>query len=712
LTDFFEPRLKTAPLPVQSENQKLRFCYNPKKFERNRLSAGTGRFCFYPAGRRPPAAAIFGPEIESWQFSGLKTARPEILQANNHISISLELIVLNLSPNKSLLTGKLVLWFLAIFISMSLSEAENSIFDIRLFTSNDQINHFKLAQSSQIQLLNGQLPIRTAENIDDSLGNPYHQFYSPAVHFLMAVFSIIFMDLIFGSSVLFVLLLALGFIYSYKISLYITKSPLYSYINAFIFAACPYLAAIRISHGALAEYFAFCISPVFVYYFLRSQAGKNFSHIIPCILSLSVLILVHLITCFYLMFFISIYFVFYLINLFIQYKFNNLKNLNKHLKVFIRRISKFIVINIISLAVTSFFIIPVIISNDLYIKYFPYDAYFSFSASCTNLLSLFSIKPSLNIIKLKTCSGSYQVGFIVFLGFIYSIAVFWKRKNSLFLLPLIGTILVILAIIINPGFFTLFPFISLAQFSTRFLLDFQIIVSILFILAVKDFCTRFKLSYVNKIIFSLTVIITSLMLVIPHLKPMTIQPDFPKRMNANDIKNADFSLYGKYNFYKFLIDLSQFNMDNIQIILNPTETSNSQHKKFIADLAVLAEDDSYRGNIAFYVLYYPSLMKVTAKIDNIPFTPDADTFWYKTPELEDHEELVNVGVHALRLNNLPAQGILEVETEFTGSPLGNYISLISLALLIGLGLAGKIRRCLQKAPKSRTARSQDGSLAA
>jgi hypothetical protein len=598
---------------------------------------------------------------------------------------------------KSKLYESIIILFLGSIIALSLSKSENNFLDIRSIVSHDQINHFKLAQSSETQILDLRLPIRTAENIDDSLGNPYHQFYSPAAHFFMAIFSIIFVDMIFGTSILFVLMMSLGFFYSFRLYKYLTKSNIYGIVGAFLFIYCPYLATVRVTHGGITEYFAFCLSPAVLYYLVLSLAGKRFINILLCILWLSILILVHLLTAFYLMFFVSVFFIAYFINVVIKCKINRLNFFNRHLHVFFKRLAIFILANIGALAVTSFFIFPIILSDNLFIKYFPYSENIKLTGSCTNLYSLFSITPSLNILQIESCRGAYQVGFILFIGFISSIAIFWKNKKSFLIFPLIFTALFILFVIINPAFMTYFPYLNLAQFAFRFLIEFQIFDSLLFVLGMKELCDNFKISFINKIAFSIIVIISSLLMVRPYLDAMNIQSGFPKLMNSNDIKNSDFFFNAIYNYYLIQKDISKFSSLDKQFIVSPAATSNSQYKKFIINLAELAQNSDYQGNIIFYVLYYPSLMKITAKLNNTSFAPEADVFWFKTAELSEHRQFRYVGVHALQLKNLPSQGILEVDTEFTGSALGNKISLTAIFLLAGLSLVKLIRRCRRAA---------------
>jgi hypothetical protein len=218
----------------------------------------------------------------------------------------------------------------------------------------------------------------------------------------------------------------------------------------------------------------------------------------------------------------------------------------------------------------------------------------------------------------------------------------------------------------------------------------------------KELCTIIHFTNLNKIIFSILVIVSSLLMSIQFLSPMNIQEDFPIRMNSNDIKNEPYNPFSKYAYYQILKDTAKFSSLTNKFIIEPASTSNSQHNKFIIDLSILSQNNDYNGNVIFYVLYYPSLMKVTAKLDGTVFTPETDTFWFKTPELSEAQQYRYLGIHTLQLKNLPAQGILEVDTEFIGSALGNKISLISIFLLAGLGLI-KLIRCRRQGAGQRPA---------
>jgi hypothetical protein len=84
-------------------------------------------------------------------------------------------------------------------------------------------------------------------------------------------------------------------------------------------------------------------------------------------------------------------------------------------------------------------------------------------------------------------------------------------------------------------------------------------------------------------------------------------------------------------------------------------------------------------------------MNITAKIDNKLIKPKLSDFWFKT-ELLKKSNLEFFGFHALKISNLPSKGLLEVNTKFVGSTTGNYISFISLLLLLFIYIYFKIKK--------------------
>jgi hypothetical protein len=175
------------------------------------------------------------------------------------------------------------------------------------------------------------------------------------------------------------------------------------------------------------------------------------------------------------------------------------------------------------------------------------------------------------------------------------------------------------------------------------------------------------------------IIVLSLMLVKPYLYPQKYLDLYPKQLTAEIIYMKHKLNNGNYQLLRAspLADDPRWISESIPII---DGLGNSSTKIFKIDLIDYFNKSNFK-DIYLNVLYYPGLHNVKVYVDNIKTEVNQETFWLRKDNYIDDAGFQDY-FHGLKLSGLPDKGMLEVHTTFKGSGVGNWISLISLLLIV------------------------------
>ncbi|MDR2442397.1 MAG: hypothetical protein LBE31_02615, partial [Deltaproteobacteria bacterium] len=221
----------------------------------------------------------------------------------------------------------IILFFVGLLTAISLSYSEHYIQSSKLIINGDGFNHHVLALSAFHALKNGQFPLRVAEGVFCNLSYPIHQFYSPFTHTFIAILSFINDNIYTGFALSVILMTLLAFLFSYLLIKYLFNDEWYAVTAAFVYICSPYLSITRQLRGAYSEFFAICLLPPLLYFIIKSINKPIFKNLLLSVVFLVLLMHTHLITCFYFIFFSSIFFILHISYLFYSYY----KNKNKAL---------------------------------------------------------------------------------------------------------------------------------------------------------------------------------------------------------------------------------------------------------------------------------------------------------------------------------------------------------------------------------------------
>jgi hypothetical protein len=573
-------------------------------------------------------------------------------------------------------TIKLV--FLALFVSIILSSSDVIYSGTRYIYTPDMYNHFILSASAAESLRNGQIPPRTSDTLLGGLGLPHHQFYSPFCHFVVACLGLLFSDIMLGYTITSIIFMVIAFVYCYKLIKYFTLSNICALVGAFIFITGPYLSTDRVLRGAFAEYIGFSLMPLVLYMNLRAINSKKIKYWIFAVISSSILALSHLITFifFYLIFglFLSIY----LIQIIVIKKYRN----KKLLKNFIKKIIVLLTIGIATFLIDMYYFYPILFYNDLNMKQEIFSvksiSYFSYLVSTLSLLSIFDMP----FIGLKAISSPrFQIGLLLFASYLIYVYLLFNETKSKLYWPLVITSSVVLFTIINPIIFSIpIQNLKVIQFSYRLIADFQLLATIMGSLALLHFFK--KQPIFNKLfqkMFAIIIIVFSLILVIPYLYPNQMYRDYPKQLSDDNLYHNAKLTYnsGEYLRYYSQDDEQKLILRDIPVL---DGVGNSGKKVFSIDLKSYFENYNEDG-VYLNILYYPGLQDIDITIDGLQYEGKLETYFQSRPDFISTEN-PDTKFHGLKIKDLPRNGNLLVKTKFTGSHLGNFISVLSMISLL------------------------------
>lgn len=628
---------------------------------------------------------------------------------------------------------ELGLWTLGVLVALTLCGADAVQDDLKSMLTPDHYSHTKLVESAVSALERGQFPIRVAENLNGDLGHPYHQFYSPAVHTVMAGFVFIFGNLFTGMAYSIVFMMALAFVYSHKLCRYLTSSRIWGLVGAFLFVCGPYLSINRVLRGAFAEYFAMCLIPLLAYWQLRALARVSAGRWAAAVMAWVLMVHSHMITTTFLIFFAIVFwglhglFVFnlggaikkrlnreyltrtrswlmvgvamvlvcfcymwptiFLPVLFFTIVFHLLHRLfvsssgrsknNRLQHKYLVRTGTWVAVGAGMVLVSAWYLWPAVFYHDLMMKasfILPAHIYFQ---EVTAVMSLFGLTDIMWATTDTANSGRFQVGLLLLAGFFSFIYLRWRETSSTFIWPLWLVSALALFMVISPlNVLSVKPltYIDIAQFTYRYLAQLQLFCVILSVLALKALAEKNSwLSRPFKFSVALTVIASAMILVTPYLYPATFFPSYPAIVTKKDVRDQDTMMYMYYAYFRAYYYSVPVDIAPTHWIKAQTVT-NTADRLFVTDLAEWSQTPQWPGRLVFDVLYYPGLQLIETKLDGREIQPTLDTYGSRRGDIPRF--------HALELSDLPNTGELSVRVRFVGSRIGNRLSLAGLALVL------------------------------
>lgn len=589
------------------------------------------------------------------------------------------------------------LWLLGFLTALTLANRNAVVRNEVTIYFSDFFAHLKCSLSMLDSIRQFQFPPRVCVGLFQDIGEPTHQFYSPASHFLIAVFSLLVGGHVFYGllgAVLFTLTLA--FVSTFKLCRYLTQSNLLGYVGAFVFISAPYLSTNRVQRGAYPEYFAMSLLPLVIYCQLRLWAKCTPKRIIAASLYWAALLHLHLITSSYAILFMAVFLV-------LQWLWMAVARSKGNSGAPRKLLTRTVVgagAGLLALFVSAWYIYPVAFYKDISIRQSFRPAHED--AGNTTTVTLLSLIDSVADQVTAEASFRFQIGVVLFAGFAGFIMLRKRQTSSVFIWPLWLTAVAIFFLIISPVNIFIGPLrsIDIAQFTFRYLAQLSILLVILSVLTLRSlFDLTIRRGFGKAWLYglSLTIIVAALAFGAPYLSMKPGLTESNKFTPAGLAKEADVWLgNGAYIRVLPVNEKPYTCQDNAaeMLIVPAVEGSTSFDKLFVVDLNDANTLPQWKGELAFDVLYYPGLQSIETYLDDRPFDADITTYWLGCR----HDigvcvaaSLVPEGsirhLHLLMLRSLPAKGKLTIHAKFTGSRVGNYCSIIGLLAVLGLAIA-------------------------
>jgi uncharacterized membrane protein len=325
------------------------------------------------------------------------------------------------------------------------------------FSMMDDIHVFRLDQLDKC-LKDGQFPCRFIKDGGMGYGYPLFNYYSPLVYGIAESFHLLGFSLINSLKITFASCHLIGVFGMYFFASLFWGN-LGGFISAIIFLLAPYQATDSFVRGALSELLAINIIP-WIFYFLTKFINSNKNKLL-LIISLSALLLSHNLTS------LAIAPVLIIYSLFLLFK-------NK--KLTFKSIFKLSIPVLISIGISSFFLLPAIFEKNLVTIDTMTQGYFNYIIHFATLNQLFisrfwgfgaSLWGPID-------DMSFQIGLIQWLLPLISIFfLFFKKKKKYFNISILFFLIFLFSIFLTHNKSTfiwqMFPFMAFYQFPWRFL---------------------------------------------------------------------------------------------------------------------------------------------------------------------------------------------------------------------------------------------------
>ncbi|MDR1041415.1 MAG: hypothetical protein LBR80_14905 [Deltaproteobacteria bacterium] len=574
---------------------------------------------------------------------------------------------------------------------MTLCGAEVNFRGHRDVLAHDQMGHLVLTASMAETFLEGTFPPRVSPILSDGLGNPYHQFYSPLSHMYSAAVSLLVGDVMTGFSLCTVFILALAFVYAFKLGRYLTLSSHCAAVAAFLFVTAPYLSTDRVLRGAFAEYVAFCLLPMALYYNLRALPLNSFKFWALAALSTAALLLAHLITGFFFLFFYAVFFILSGLSLLAR-RYVSRGGVGvgapSRIRPFLRKSFAAATICLFATLLGLYCLGPAIFYGDLIMKRQELAGVSSAASGyMTPILSLFSLTDtSWDYESSFMIHARFQTGFALlasFGAFVYLLA----RWRTSWAFPFALTAGLVLVTVARPAVFLYPPlkYVDIAQFSYRFLSLFTLSAACSGALALRAvFRASPGFTPATRTAAAMAIIAISVALGVPYVYPKPVQQG-RLGLNLNSSILYDNSrLFDGENAY-----LRVPPPDGSDDWVAPESVSVRWRGKpgdwtFRADLnEYYSMSGGQPGEVLLDVLYYPGLQDIEIRVDGKPVGAFLDTWWQRRDSVRGAFYNEIGGFHGLKISGAPEKGILEARVRFIGYKWANWISLSAFAFLLG-----------------------------
>lgn len=584
------------------------------------------------------------------------------------------------------------LFFLALLVSVVLLGAESFQHKIRLIYNPSLDNNLKLTDSAAQAIRKGQIVPRTLEGLSDDAGQAYHQFFSPGAHVFTALFVLLTSDLYLSHALAMLFFSMTGFIYSFKMASYLTRSNIAALVGSFIFVTSPYLASERVLRGAVPEYMAMCLLPMVLYFQIRALASGKWAAVVKAILALAFLFLLCLNT--------GVMFCFFFLSFMLLYLFYNIIY-NRQRKIFAKKFFKrlFIlaIIYLITLLLDVYYLYLNVNYHDLMINIRQAGSpLLSNSGQRAAFFTLFSIREMVWPTEFFRSPFRFQTGFMVLVGFCGFIYLKFRDFRSPFVWPIILTACWIMYLILCPEIFGgPLNFLDFIPYSVLFLSQYEVLGMLMGAMALSAFWRK-NSDFTPSLrkISALGLILGSLILVSPYLYPVTFLESYPMFVKENQVNAVKTLAAGNSSYLRIPPNL----LDNSVVLppfkpeesLKAAKIFNSADRLFDIDLENKSPSLGGPGELHLDVLYYPGLMHIEAEVSGRRIDPIISTYWRSRDLFGNFGE--KGGFHGLKLSDLPDAGHLTVRVQFVGNQPANMVSLMTLVGLLGFVLLKIVRR--------------------
>jgi len=519
----------------------------------------------------------------------------------------------------------------------------------------DDMHIFRLDQLDKC-LKDGQLPCRFIKDGGMGYGYPLFNYYSPLTYGVSEVFHLVGFSLINSLKITFALCHIIGIF-----GMYFFASLFFGtyggFISAIIFLLAPYQATDSWVRGAIAESLAINLIP-WVFYFLTKFIKSN-KNKIPLILSLTALLLSHNLTS------LAIAPVLVIYSLVLLFK---NKNLN------IKSILKLAVPVLVSIGISSFFLLPALLEKKLVTIDTMTQGYFQYIIHFATLSQLF-------ISRFWGYGASlwgpiddmaFSVGIIQWLiPLLAIIFLFFKRKklkgNFVFiaLFSLVFLFSVFLTHNKSTFIWKALPFMAFYQFPWRFL-SIAIFAS--------SFVAGSIILLINKKFQILTVVLISIITILLNFSYFKEDIWYPKLTDSQKLSPTGIVAQSGAGLKDYWPSFGQ-NFPNSFAPNQPTISEGVVINNYLktSNKVTLNTVSKSNGKITLPLVYFPNWQL---------FIDGQKTDFTINKDLGLIEFNVTSGNHSILL-------------EFKNTPIrtiGNSISLISLVLVIIMGIKSKFKK--------------------
>ena len=376
-------------------------------------------------------------------------------------------------------------------------------------------------------LSDGHFPVRWAPDL--RFGEPLFNFYAPLPYYLGAVIRLFGFEFIWVAKILFILSSFLSAVTMYIFIRYLFSSKAALFASA-LYVYAPYRAVDLYVRGAMSEAWAFVFFPLIFYASILIAEKVNFKRISLLSLSLAGLFLTHNVTTLMFLPFLGLWWLYLIFR-------------QKNWKI----IFPFFLSSLISLGLSSFFLLPALFERQFIQTKYLIVGYFDFRAHFVALYQLFSTFWGYGSSLWGPVDDlSFQIGLVHWATLIIALilGLLLRKDKKLFMLLSFLAVSFFISIFLQHNksafIWEAIPMMAFIQFPWRFLAISIFLVAITGGVITNYFPNRFKLFYF--------ILILALFLInISYFKPRSYEEDsfFEKFLNTEKL-NAGVDLTKDY----------------------------------------------------------------------------------------------------------------------------------------------------------------------